>query len=465
MSTAISSIRWMSNDLTQQRIRQVEKALLARWPETKLDPSLDRIAALCDLLGEPQRSYPSVHLTGTNGKTSTARMMDTLVRALGLRTGRFTSPHLRSVTERIAIDGAPITDERFVEVYDEVEPYAMIIDRSSEIPLSFFEMLVGMAYAAFADAPVDAALVEVGMGGFWDATNVIDARVAVVTPIDVDHVQYLGDSPDQIAIEKAGIIKPDSIAVLGQQTLEVAEVLMRRSVDVGATVAREGIEFGVTARTPAVGGQQVSVQGLAGAYPDLFLPLYGAHQASNLATAIAAVEAFAGTESSDGLDLETLQEAVAHIDSPGRLEVVRRSPVIILDSAHNPHGARATADALQESFTLAPLIGVLGISADKDIDGILEAFEPVFSTLVCTQHSMPRSLRAEALGHAAEGIFGADRVVVESRLDDAIERAVTLAEAEDVGSGDGAVFGGGGVLIGGSIFIVGEARTLLRIDR
>jgi dihydrofolate synthase / folylpolyglutamate synthase len=454
----------MPSDLTDQRFSEVEKALLARWPETKLDPSVDRIAALCDLLGEPQRAYPAIHLTGTNGKTSTARMIDTLLRGLGLRTGRFTSPHLRSITERICVDGTPVSHERFVELYDEIEPYAVIIDRSSEIPLSFFEMLVGMAYAAFADAPVDAAVIEVGMGGVWDATNVIDARVAVVAPIDVDHRQYLGDSASQIAVEKAGIIKADSIAVLARQSVEVAELLMRRAAEVGATVAREGIEFGVTSRTPAVGGQQVSVQGLTGVYPDLFLPLYGAHQASNLATAIAAVEAFVGAEHSNGIDLETLQNSVGQIDSPGRLEVVRRSPTIIVDSAHNPHGARATAEAIQESFTLSPLIGVLGISADKDVEGILEAFEPVFATLVCTQHSMPRSMRAEILADLAEGIFGADRVIVEPRLDDAIERAVTLAEANDAGYGGGGGYGAGGVVIGGSIFTVGEARILLRVD-
>jgi dihydrofolate synthase / folylpolyglutamate synthase len=446
--------------VSERRLADVEKALLARWPETKLDPSIDRIAALCDLLGLPQRSYPSLHLTGTNGKTSTARMIDTLLTELGLRTGRFTSPHLRSVTERIAIDGTPISDDRFVEVFDEVEPYALIVDRSSRVPLSFFEMLVGMAYAAFADAPVDAAVVEVGMGGMWDATNVIDARVAVITPIDVDHTQYLGTSPEEIAVEKSGIIKAGSVAVVGQQPVEVAEVIVGRAVEVGATVAREGVEFGVTARTPAVGGQTVSLRGLTGMYDDLFLPLYGAYQASNVATAIAAVEAFAGDESSEGFNLTTVQEAVANMDSPGRLEIVRRSPAIILDSSHNPHGARATAEALEESFALSPLIGVLAVSADKDVEGILDAFERVFSAVVCTQNSLPRSMRAEALGELAEEIFGPDRVYVVPRLDDAIERAVSLAEADDdVG------YGGGGVLIGGSVVTAGEARTLLRVDR
>ncbi len=446
--------------MTDQRFAEVEKALLSRWPETKLDPTIDRIAALCDMLGQPQRAYPSIHITGTNGKTSTARMVDTLLRGLGLRTGRFTSPHLSSITERISVDGSPLTPERFVELYEEVAPYAAIIDRSSEIPLSFFEVLVAMAYAGFADAPVDAAIVEVGMGGRWDATNVIDAVVAVVTPIDVDHASYLGDAPDRIAVEKAGIIKAGSTAILARQPLGAAEVLIERAVETGATVAREGMEFGVRSRVPAVGGQQVSIQGLLGTYDDLFLPLYGAHQAENLACAIAAAESFAGPERANGFDPEMLHAVVGEVDSPGRLEVVRQSPAIILDGAHNPHGARATVEALQESFAISPLVGVLAISSDKDVEGILDAFEPVLSSVVCTQNSMPRSLSAQALGELAEGIFGPDRVHVVPRLDDAIERAVTLAEAEDdIG------YGGGGVIIGGSVITAGEARTLLRADR
>ncbi|MBA3310396.1 MAG: dihydrofolate synthase, partial [Nocardioidaceae bacterium] len=242
--------------------RNVERHLLARWPETKLDPTLDRIAALCDLLGEPQHAYPVVHLTGTNGKTSTARMVDTLLSGLGLRTGRFTSPHVESMAERISVDGDRLTEERFVEVYREVAPYAEIIDKSGGHPVSFFEHITAMAFAVFADAPVDAAIVEVGMGGSWDATNVADASVAVVTPIGVDHESYLGDAPGDIAVEKAGIIKPGCFAVLAQQPVEAAEVLMRQAAEMGATIAREGLEFGVLRRKAGVGGQLVTFQGL-----------------------------------------------------------------------------------------------------------------------------------------------------------------------------------------------------------
>ena len=253
--------------------REVERLMLARWPETKLDPSLDRIAALCDLLGSPQRAYPVIQITGTNGKTSTSRMIDALLRSLGLRTGRITSPHVESMTERISIDGAPVSEERFVEVYVEVEPYAAIIDRSGGHPLSFFEFITAMSFAAFADAPVDAAVVEVGMGGTWDATNVADATVGVITPIGVDHERYLGDTPELIAVEKAGILKPGSFGILAQQPVEAAEVLLRHAAEVGATVAREGLEFGVAERTPGLGGQMVTFQGLGATYDEVFLPL------------------------------------------------------------------------------------------------------------------------------------------------------------------------------------------------
>src|SRR5690242_4565671 len=261
-------------DLPEARLAttfdEVEDALLSRWPETRLEPSLDRIRAFVDLLGDPQRGYPVIQLTGTNGKTSTSRMIDTLLRALDLRTGRFTSPHLERMNERICVDGEPLTDEEFVRAFNDVAPYTHLVDAASPIPLSFFETVVGMAYAAFADAPVDVAVVEVGMGGSWDATNVIDADVAVVLPIAVDHEKYLGSDAATIAVEKAGIIKAGSVAVLAQQTPEVAAVLLERVAEVGATLAREGVEFGVVSRTPAVGGQVVSLQGLRARYDDVF---------------------------------------------------------------------------------------------------------------------------------------------------------------------------------------------------
>ncbi|WP_299924863.1 folylpolyglutamate synthase/dihydrofolate synthase family protein [uncultured Nocardioides sp.] len=435
---------------------EVEDALLSRWPETRLEPSLDRIEAFTELLGEPQRSFRSIHLTGTNGKTSTSRMIETLLRALDLRTGRFTSPHLERMSERISVDGEPLDDEAFVRAFNDVAPYTHLVDAEQDHPLSFFETIVAMAYAAFADAPVDVAVVEVGMGGSWDATNVIDADVAVVLPVAVDHAKYLGEDAVTIAAEKAGIIKPGSVAVLAEQTPEVAAVLLERAAEAGATIVREGMEFGVVARTPAVGGQVISLQGLRGHYDDVFLPLYGAHQAQNAAVALAAVEAFAGSEA---LDDEVVRAAFAEVTSPGRLEIIRRSPTILLDAAHNPHGAEAVGAALEDSFSFSPLVGVLGVMEDKDHDGLLAAFEPHLAHVVCTQNSTPRSLSAAALGRAAAEIFGEDRVSVVPDLADAIERAATLAEAQETID---VSIGAGAVLVTGSVVTVGEARSLLK---
>jgi dihydrofolate synthase / folylpolyglutamate synthase len=433
----------------------VERALLARWPETRLDPTLARIKALTDLLGDPQTAYPVIQITGTNGKTSTGIMIDTLLRGLGLRTGRFTSPHLESMTERISLDGAPISPEDFVRTYAEIEPYVEVVDRSGPNPMSYFETITGMAYAAFSDAPVDVAVVEVGLGGLWDATNVVDAQVAAVTPIAVDHQHYLGDRPETIAEEKSGIIKPGSFVVLAPQPMEAAEVLLRRVAEVGATAAREGVEFGVVSRQPGVGGQLVSLRGLAREYDEVFLPLYGVHQAHNASLALAAVEAFVGGIE---LDVDVVRESFGQVVVPGRLEVVRSSPTIVLDAAHNPAGCEATMEAVQEAFAFSPLIGVVGAMADKDVEEMLAVFEPTMAQIVCTQNSTPRSMPADELGDLAEGIFGPDRVHIVARLDDAIDVAAGLAEE---GGSYGEALGSGGVLVIGSVVTAGEARTLL----
>ncbi|MBU3865282.1 bifunctional folylpolyglutamate synthase/dihydrofolate synthase [Streptomyces sp. 4503] len=437
-------------------LREVEGELAKRWPETKLDPSLVRIESLMDILGSPQRAYPSIHITGTNGKTSTARMVESLLGAFELRTGRYTSPHVQSITERISLDGAPISAERFIETYQDVQPYIEMVDAQQEHRLSFFEVLTGMAYAAFADAPVDIAVVEVGMGGSWDATNVVDAGVAVIMPISLDHTDRLGTTPEQIATEKAGIVKQDATVVLAQQPVEAASVVLKRAVEVDATVAREGMEFGVLSREVAVGGQLLTLRGLGGEYPDVFLPLHGAHQAHNAAMALAAVEAFFGIGSQHArtLDMDTIRSAFASVTSPGRMEVVRRSPTVVLDAAHNPAGARAAAEAVTESFDFSRLIGVVGASADKDVRGVLEAFEPIFAEVVVTRNSSHRSMDPDELAAIAVEVFGSDRVQVEPRLDDALEEAITLAEEEGE-------YAGAGVLVTGSVITVGEARLLL----
>jgi dihydrofolate synthase/folylpolyglutamate synthase len=439
-----------------ETFQEVEEALLSRWPETRLEPSLDRIQAFTELLGDPQSSFRLIHLTGTNGKTSTSRMIDTLLRALELRTGRFTSPHVERMTERISIDGEPLTDEEFVRAFNDVAPYTHLVDDDQEHPLSFFETVVGMAYAAFADAPVDVAVVEVGMGGSWDATNVADATVAVILPVAVDHSAYLGTSPAEIAREKAGIIKPGSTVVSAVQADDVAAVIAERAAEVGATVLWEGRDFGVEHRVPAVGGQMVRLGGVRAEYDEVFLPLHGAHQAQNAAVALAAVEAFLGQEP---LDDELVKDAFAEVTSPGRLEVIRRSPTILLDAAHNPHGAAATAEAIEDSFLLNPLIGVVGVMGDKDHEGMLAALEPVLAAVVCTQARTSRSLPAEELAEVARGIFGIDRVYVAPRLEDAIDQAATLAEEGGV---FGEAIGSGGVLVTGSVVTVGEARRMLK---
>ncbi|MEU9461472.1 bifunctional folylpolyglutamate synthase/dihydrofolate synthase [Streptomyces sp. NPDC058322] len=437
-------------------LRAVEQELAGRWGETKLEPSVARIAALMDVLGEPQRAYPSIHITGTNGKTSTARMIEALLGAFDLRTGRYTSPHVQSITERISLDGSPIDPERFIEAYQDIKPYVEMVDAQQPYRLSFFEVLTGMAYAAFADAPVDVAVVEVGMGGSWDATNVIDSSVAVVTPISLDHTDRLGSTPAEIAGEKSGIIKQGATVILAQQPVDAAQVMLKKAVEVDATVAREGMEFGVVSREIAVGGQLLTLRGLGGEYEEIFLPLYGAHQAHNAAVALSAVEAFfgIGAEQPGSLDVETVRRAFASVISPGRLEVVRSSPTVVLDAAHNPAGARATADGLSEAFGFSRLIGVVGASADKDVKGLLEAFEPIFAEVVVTQNSTARAMDADALAAVAVEVFGEDRVQVEPRLDDALEAAITLAEEEDE-------YAGAGVLVTGSVITVGEARLLL----
>ena len=424
---------------------------------TRMVFDMRKIRELMDVLGSPQRAYPAIHLTGTNGKTSTARMIDALLRAHGLHTGRYTSPHLETVRERISLDGEPISEEGLVATYREVEPLAELIDARNSESLTYFDMTTAMAYAAFADAPVDIAVVEVGLGGEEDATNVINAGVCVLTPIGLDHTEWLGDTIEDIAWAKAGIIHKGATVITALQTEEAIRPILERCAEMGATLAREGSEFGIVERTQAVGGQVLRLQGLGGVYDEVFLPLFGAHQAQNAVLALAAVEAFLGAGAGKQLEIDLVREGFAQVDSPGRLERVRSAPTILLDGAHNPHGMAATVNALEEEFSFRHLVAVVAVMADKDVSGLLDLLEPVAARIVVTQNSSQRSMPVEQLAEVAIEIFGEDRVTVTQNMPDAIEEAVVIAE--DDASGE---LSGVGVLITGSVVTVADARRLLK---
>nr|WP_216648361.1 folylpolyglutamate synthase/dihydrofolate synthase family protein [Isoptericola chiayiensis] len=413
---------------------------------------------MLELLGDPQRTFRVIHLTGTNGKSSTARMAERLVREHGLRTGLFTSPHLSSVTERIQVDGEPLDAVRFVEVWNDVHPYIQVVDDELEAegksPLHFFEVLTAMAFAAFADNPVDVAVLEVGMGGTWDCTNTADGDVAVITPVSVDHEKWLGSSPAQIATVKAGIIKPGATALTAAQRPDVDEVLAERAAEVGARLLREDVDLEVLDRKVAVGGQLVALRTPAATYTEVLVPLHGAHQAHNALLALGAVEQLLGGRALDGGVVET---AFADVAVPGRLELVRSSPTVLVDVAHNPHGAEALVAALDEAFTLRTVVGVVGIMADKDAEGLLAALEPGLSQVVLTRNSSERSADPFAVAEIARDVFGEDRVHVTERLDEALQVATNLVEADDVvGVGTGT-----GVVVTGSVITVADARILL----
>ena len=436
----------------QARVDAIEQALLARWPETRIEPTLERIAALVDILGSPQLTYPTIHVGGTNGKTTTSRMIDSLLFEMGLRTGRFTSPHLESYLERISINGEAIDPKALIFSFNDISAYLDLMDEKFEHPISFFEAITALAFVAFAEHPIDVGIIEVGMGGEWDATNVIDADVSVLMPVGLDHTEYLGETLTEIAQTKAGIIKENGFVVLAQQEPEVAKELLKRAATVGADVAREGVEYSVLTRSLAVGGQLLTIQGIKETYEDIFLPLHGKHQASNAAAALVAVEAFFGDQD---LDIEAVRAGFAHVTSPGRCEIVHRDPTIILDAAHNPHGAAAITETLQSEFTFDDVIGVFAPMGDKDVAGILLELEQVMDSIIVTSNSSTRAMEVSKLEKIAIEIFGVDRVFTSATLAEALERAIKDAVrplSEDTI----------GILVTGSVVTVGEARTYIR---
>ena len=434
-------------------IKIIETALMKRWPESKIEPSLDRISALVDALGSPQLSYPTVHIGGTNGKTSTSRMVDALFSELDYRTGRFTSPHLESFLERISIKGEAIAPADLIATYNDIALYLDLTDSRSDVPISYFEALTAMAFVAFAEHPVDIGIIEVGMGGDWDATNIVQSAVSVLMPIGLDHMEYLGETIEEIARTKAGIIKPESHVVLAAQEPEVARILLEKVVEKSAIPYREGLEFALIKRDIAVGGQLISVRGVHSEYTDIYLPLHGAHQAANAAVAIATVEAFVGV----ALDEELVRAAFASVSSPGRLEILHRDPTVIIDAAHNPHGATALADTIRNEFDFESIFCVLGILGEKDVRGVLKALEPVVDRLIVTKSDSPRALPVAELFAEAVQVFGNDRVFKEDDLNSAItyamEQATLINQVSD---------GVSAVVITGSVVTAGSARVILR---
>jgi dihydrofolate synthase/folylpolyglutamate synthase len=433
------------------RIDAIEAALLARWPETRIAPTLERIAALTDILGSPQLTYPTIHVGGTNGKTSTSRMIDSMLFEMGLRTGRFTSPHLESYLERISINGQPISAPELIFSYNDISPYLDLMDSKFENPISFFEAITALAFAAFAEHPIDVGVIEVGMGGEWDATNVVQADVSVITPIGLDHTEYLGNTLTEIAKTKGGILKPGGFGVFAQQESDAAIELLRKAAEVGIDVAREGVEYALASRAVAVGGQLISIKGLNESFDDIFLPLHGKHQAANAATALVAVEAFFGDTA---LDHDAVRAGFAAVTSPGRCEVVHRDPTILLDAAHNPHGAKALAETISNEFTFDEVIGVVAAFGDKDVRGILLALEPIMNEIIVTANSSPRAMNLSELEKLANEIFGKDRVTAIESLSSAIDQAIKDAKRP---LSDDSV----GVLITGSVITVGESRTII----
>ncbi|WP_313814484.1 folylpolyglutamate synthase/dihydrofolate synthase family protein [Glutamicibacter sp.] len=427
-----------------------------------MEPRMDPMFRAMEILGEPQKACPVVHITGTNGKTSTARMIESLLQAHDLRTGRYSSPHLVSVTERIAIDGAPVDEETFVRVWDEITPFLEIVDAElverGENKLTYFEAVTILAFAVFAEVPVDVVVLEVGLGGITDATNVADGDVSVITPISLDHTDLLGDTTELIAQEKIGILKPGGYLVSSVQPVDAADVLLARARELEVPVAFESLDFKLLDRQVAVGGQLLSIQGQAGRYDEIFLPLFGAHQAQNATVALAAVEAFLGGGERE-LNADLVRDGFAATSSPGRLELVRTAPSILVDAGHNPDGIRVAAEAIKESFGFSKLVLMVCILQEKDAEAMLytmrEEYGDLVEDLCITQSSSPRAIPAGELANMAiDAGWPEEDIHVTEDLEDAIEWSVGRAE-----SGDDLA---GGVLATGSITLVGEVTALLK---
>ena len=429
----------------------VMSALASRWPENKINPSLDRIKLLLDYLGNPQDGLKAIHIAGTNGKTSTSRMIERLLRSLDLRTGLYTSPHLVHPRERISIDGEPISVNNFEEVFSQVEPFLEIVDE--KIPggsVTFFEVLTAMAFVSFSDTPVDVISLEVGMGGRWDATNVLTPMVSVITPIDLDHQEYLGNTIEKIALEKAGIIKENIPVIVSNQSKDAAKIILAKAMENNSPIMREGIELDVLERSVGIGGQQLTIANPYGTHSELFLPLFGKHQASNAAVSLTAVEAFLDRQ----IDHDLVQEAFAEFSSPGRLQILKRNPTIVIDAAHNPAGIRATKQGITESFQFDNLILILAFMGDKDVDQILEELKGFAQVVILTQTNSIRALSVVDLAKKVKNISQfATRIESSDNSSEAIKLAMNIAK--DLGNS-------AGIIALGSVVLAGEIGLLIK---
>ena len=429
----------------------VMSALASRWPENKINPSLDRIKLLLDYLGNPQDGLKAIHIAGTNGKTSTSRMIERLLRSLDLRTGLYTSPHLVHPRERISIDGEPISVKNFEEVFNQVEPFLEIVDE--KIPggsVTFFEVLTAMAFVSFSDTPVDVISLEVGMGGRWDATNVLTPMVSVITPIDLDHQEYLGNTVEKIALEKTGIIKENIPVIVSNQSKDAAKIILAKAIENNSPIMREGIELDVLERSVGIGGQQLTIANPYGTHSELFLPLFGKHQASNAAVSLTAVEAFLDRQ----IDHDLVQEAFAEFSSPGRLQVLKRNPTIVIDAAHNPAGIKATKQGITESFQFDNLILILAFMGDKDVNQILEELKGFAQVVILTQTNSARALSVVDLAKKVKNISQfATRIESSDNSAEAIKLAINIAK--DLGNS-------AGIIALGSVVLAGEIGLLIK---
>jgi dihydrofolate synthase/folylpolyglutamate synthase len=429
-----------------------------RTGENRISPSLNRIESLLEYLGNPHLAYKVIHIAGTNGKTTTSRMIESLLRTAGLNTGLTISPHLQDLRERIQVNGAPIDIVDFVETYQELKPIVDLVEENLGQKISFFEFMTAMAFTSFAISAVDVAVIEVGMGGTWDATNLVLPSVCVITPIDLDHQQFLGDTIAEIAGEKAGIIKPDTVVVSARQHPDADRVLRNKANEFGVDITFRDEEFGVKSRMSAVGGQVLALQGHYSLYENLLLPLFGEHQAENASLALAAIEKFFGVnQDRPQISSDLVFEGFGGVTSPGRLEIIQRNPTVLIDVAHNPHGAAALRKALHSEFDFQYLVMIVAMFKDKDIEGFFESLQGVVDHIIITTIGHERSATIEDLNEAVSRHFSDTPTETVETLSEAYARAVELVDEFEFSE-----YMGTGILITGSVYTVGAARTLLK---